>query len=218
MAAAVWVALFTAQVARAEAGGWETVSSGPLTVKTRVGKEAQVYEYLVEGVLAANAYDLQTALNNPARFPKFMPHVEETQVLIQTESMHRVYTRVNPPIGARRDFVTEVKVLERVKPDGSGTFRQTWRALPDAVPERDGVKRVRVNEGAWEISQDPSGGSRVSYRFRVNIGIWVPRFMADFANEKTIPQTVAAVVEEAERLRHERTSRTEAAAPPAQAR
>lgn len=210
VAAAVWVALGTVQVARADEGGWETVSSGALTIKTRAGKEAQVYEYLVEGVLAANAFDLQTALTNPERFPKFMPHVEETRVLHRSEGMHRVYTRVNPPVGSRRDFVTEVRVLERVKPDGTGTFRQTWRALPDAVPEHEGITRVRINEGSWEISPHPSGGSRVSYRFRVHPGMWVPRFLADLANEKAIPETVASVVKEAARLGRERRSSAEA--------
>ena len=209
VAAAVVVGLLTAQVARAEEGGWETVSTGQLTVKSRVASESRVYEYLVEGVIPANAFDLQTALSTPERFPKFMPHVEETQLLHRTDVMHRVYTRINPPVGQRRDMVTEVRVHERVKADGTGTFRQTWRALPDAVPERDGITRVRINEGSWEIAPDASGGSRVKYRFRVDPGIRVPRFIADMANEKTIPETVSAVVKEAKRLEHERTSRAQ---------
>ncbi len=211
VAAAVWVALGMAQVAHAEADGWEVVSTGALTVKSRLAKEALVYEYLVEGIILADAFDLQTALTNQERFPEFMPHVEQTQVLFDAEGTRRVYTRINPPIGARRDMVTEVRVHERIQPDGTGTFRQSWRALPDAIPQKDGVTRIRINEGAWELSADPSGHSRVKYRFRVHPGIKVPRFLSDLANKKAIPETVSALVGEAERVGRERRRRAEAA-------
>ena len=211
VAAAVGVALGVTQVAHAGGEDWELVSSGQLTVKSRLVEEAEVYEYLVEGIIEADAYDLQTALTNQERFPKFMPHVEHTQVLFDSEDTRRVYTRINPPVGSRRDMVTEVRVQERITPDGAGAFRQTWRALPDAVPQKDGVTRIRINEGAWEITPDPSGHSRVKYRFRVHPGIRVPRFLSDLANKKAIPETLSALVGEAERVGRERRSRADAA-------
>lgn len=179
---------------------WRTVLEGPLTVKTREVAGSDVHEYEVTGAMDAAVADVQSTLSDPERFVKFMPHVKESRILKREGQNDRVYTKVQPPVGDPRDYVTEVTLLESVKPDGSGTFRQKWRAVNDALPERDGVTRITVNEGSWEIT--PSNGGRQStiiYRFRVDPGGWVPGFVADMANKKAIPATIRAIEQEAKR-------------------
>lgn len=188
------------------ASTWETVVEGDLTVKKRSVAGSDVREYLVETVMNAKVGDIQEALCDTVRFPAFMPHVAETKVLETNSRIERVYTRVEPPVGGSRDYVAEVTVLERASEDGTGTFRQKWHALPDAIPERDGVKRIRVNEGSWHISSTREGHSKVVYRFRVDPGGWVPEFVIDLANRKTIPETLRAVEQEANRRARARST------------
>lgn len=190
----------------ASASPWETVVEGDLTVKKRSVAGSAVREYLVETVMDAKVGDIEEALCDATRFPAFMPHVAETRILETASRTERVYTRVEPPVGGSRDYVAEVVVLERASEDGTGTFRQKWHALPDAVPERDGVKRIRVNEGSWHISSTAEGHSKVVYRFRVDPGGWVPEFVIDLANRKTIPETLRAVEQEAKRRARARTT------------
>lgn len=189
---------------------WRTVVDGPISIKTREVPNSDVHEYLVEGVVDASTEDLQATLCDPGRFPRFMPHVTEAKVLEHLGSVDRVYTRIDPPIGGARDYITEVKVVQTVHEDGTGRFVQVWRALPDAIPTREGVTRIRINEGSWEITPREDGRSQVVYRFRVDPGGWVPDFIADLANKKAIPATVHAIEREAQRRGRARSRTAEA--------
>ncbi|MBX5481719.1 MAG: SRPBCC family protein [Myxococcaceae bacterium] len=184
---------------------WRTVLEGPVTIRTREVPGSDVHEYEVTGALDAPAFDLQATLTDPERFPKFMPHVTEARILDHAGNVDRVYTRIDPPMAAPRDYVTEVTLVESVRADGTGTFRQTWHALTDALPERSGVTRITINEGSWVITPTADGRkSRIVYRFRVDPGGWVPGFVADLANKKAIPETLRAIEREAQRRGRER--------------
>lgn len=183
---------------------WETVSSGAVTIQARSVAGSDVREYRVEAELSADAADLQATLCDPGRFPKFMPHVSEARVLDSAGNTSRVYTRVDPPVGGSRDYVTAVTVEQQIASDGTGVFKQTWRALPDALPDRTGVTRIRVNDGSWDIRASGDGRSKVTYRFRVDPGGWVPEFVAELANKKTIPEQMRAIEREAQRRGRER--------------
>lgn len=195
---------------------WETVVTGPLTVKTRDVRGSDIKEYLVEGEIDASVQDLQETLCDPERFAKFMPHVKEARLLERDGRTDQVYVLVEPPIGGSRDYVTEVRLLESVRQDGSGKFRQQWRALPKAVPERSGVTRITLNEGSWKIEPGADGRSRITYRFRVDPGGWVPSFVADMANKKAIPENVRAIESEAKRRGRERERSASAPLSPVQ--
>lgn len=178
---------------------WRTVMEEPLLIKTHDVPGSGVHEYLVEGVVNASVVDLQATLSDPEKFSSFMPHVTESRLLQRDGNTDRVYTKIEPPLGGPRDYVTEVVLVEAVHADGTGTFRQSWHALPDALPERNGVTRVKVNEGSWEIVANDNGGSKVIYRFQVDPGGWVPDFIAELANKKAIPATIRAIEREAQR-------------------
>lgn len=188
---------------------WETVSSGALTIQARTADGSDVREYQVEGELAADVVDLQETLCDPERFPDFMPHVSEARVLSRNGKTFRVYTRIDPPVGGSRDYVTDVTVVQEVAADGTGTFRQTWRALPNAFPARSGITRIRINDGSWHVRPAGEGRSKVTYRFRVDPGGWVPEFVAELANKKTIPEQLQAIEREAQRRARDRSQRAQ---------
>ena len=192
---------------------WETVMDGPLTIKTREVEGGGVHEYLVETELDVSVVDLQATLNDPERFPKFMPHVSEARVLDHEGNTDRVYTKIDPPVGGARDYITEVKVLQTARADGTGTFHQVWHATPEAIPERSGVTRVKLNEGSWVITGNDDGSSKVVYRFRVDPGGWVPDFIAELANKKAIPDTIHAIEKEAQRRARARSRTAQAQEP-----
>lgn len=208
----VVVGLAWAGVAGAE--DWETVLEAPFVVKTRSVPGSDVKEYLVEGKLDAHPADLQETLCDAPRFPGFMPHVKEARVLDGNGKVDFVYVRVEPPVGSSRDYVSKVVLLESVRPDGSGRFRQIWRAVPDRIPERRGIVRLKINEGSWEISPSGERQSHFVYRFRVDPGGWVPGFVREMANREAIPETLRAVEREAQRRARARGESARVSRPP----
>jgi hypothetical protein len=187
------------------AGEWDTVLDGAVVVRVRDVSGSAAKEYWVETVLKAEVAHLEAALCDPDHFSGFMPHVKESRTLRRSGERSVVYTRVEPPVGGSRDYVVEVDVLSRQA--SGGRFHQRWRALPDLLPARSGVVRLRVNEGSWDIAPLPQGLSQVTYRFRVDPGGWVPAFVSDLANKKAIPEVLRAVEREAQRRAERRAAR-----------
>lgn len=183
---------------------WETVSDKDgILVKNRPRPGASVTEVWAETVLNAPVKQLQEALLEINRFKDFMPHMAESRYLgppLEDGSRH-AYTRLNFPILNDRDYVVRVWVDEGTKPDGSGEFRQRWKAVPDRLPEREGCVRLRINDGSWHIRPIGDGSkSAVTYKFATDPGGIIPAFAAAAGNRDAVPDTLRALEKEA-RLR-----------------
>lgn len=217
---ALLLALTLAPWALAEAQ-WETVVQGPpITVKNRPRENSPVKEVWAEGEIAAPPQDIQAVLMNPDRFKHFMPNLKDCRSMGQPEAdgSTYVYTELTLPVVSSRDYVTQVWLDESVKPDGSGTFKNHWKAVPDKIPERKSLVRVRVNDGSWEVRPKGDGSkSHVVYKFAVDPGGWVPAFAANMGNSQAVPQTYQAVEKEAQRLMAIRLAKAKLAPPPAPA-
>ena len=207
-----------ASVAWAEAQ-WETVVQGPpITVKNRPRENSPVKEVWAEGEIAAPPQDIQAVLMNPDRFKHFMPNLKDCRSIGQPEADGStfVYTELTLPVVSSRDYVTQVWLDESVKPDGSGTFKNHWKAVPEKIPERKSLVRVKVNDGSWEVRAKGDGSkSHVVYKFAVDPGGWVPAFAANMGNSQAVPQTYQAVEKEAQRLAAIRLAKAKQAPPPA---
>jgi hypothetical protein len=184
-----------------DGGGWTEVSGPPMALRTRERAGSPVREVLVETELAASAWDLQQTLLQPGAFPRFMPYVKEARAEgpLGADGGQTVYNLVSLPLLGARDYVLRTYCEERVDASGAGAFRQHWRSAPDAVPRREGVSRLLVNEGHWDIRPLGPGRARVRYRFLVSPGGAIPGFAVDLANRTGVPGTLKAVEAEAQR-------------------
>ena len=77
--------------------------------------------------------------------------------------------------------------------DGTGVFAQRWRAQPDAIPERRGTVRLRLNEGSWRVEPRGEGRSHAVYRFTVDPAGSIPGFLANMGQKDGVVDTFRAV-------------------------
>lgn len=210
-AALVTLSCLLAAGARAEEpGAWETVLTGPITIKNRKFPGSQVREILAEGDLAAPVYDIEQTLMVVSRFKHFMPYLKDCREISerQPDDSVYVYTLIDLPVVGRRDYVVRTWLKETSTPEG-GTFRNEWKAFPDHLPRRNGISRVELNEGGWVVTPGENGKSHAVYRFVVDPGGWVPAFAVNMANQQGVAETFKAVEKEARRRRDERMAKAQ---------
>jgi hypothetical protein len=199
-AALCGLSLLAALPARAADGDWQTVATGAITVKSRIRPGSSVKELWAEGAIDAPVQDIQSALMDPEAMPKFMPYVKEGRFVgpPREDGSRIVYTRLDLPVVAPRDYVLKVNLDQGTAPDGSGEFKNRWVATND-LPERANIVRLHVNEGSWHVTALANGKSWAVYKFNVDPGGWIPTFAADMGNKSGVADTYKAVEKEARR-------------------
>lgn len=205
------VCLLAAGARAEDEAKWETVLTGPITIKNRKFPGSQVREILAEGEIAAPVYDVEQTLMVVARFKHFMPYLKDCREIseLQPDNSVYVYTLIDLPVVGKRDYVVRTWLRESSTPQG-GTFRNEWKAFPDHLPRRNGISRVALNEGGWVVTPKGDGAkSHAVYRFVVDPGGWVPAFAVNMANQQGVAETFKAVEKEAQRRRDERLAQPE---------
>jgi hypothetical protein len=195
----MWVSA-TAPAALA-ADGWEVVTESPYLVKTRPLPNSDIQEVWAEGVIDAPVREIQETLMDPDTFSRFMPYVKEGRHIREPlpDGSRYVYVRLQLPMVTSRDYVTRVWLLKGVNPDGTGEFENKWVAVPDLLPARSNVVRLKFNQGGWKVTPRPDGKAYAVYRFSVDPGGSVPAFAANMGNRSGVPDTFKAVEGEAKR-------------------
>lgn len=182
---------------------WETVVTGPITVKNRARPNSNIKEVWAEGDIDAPPLDVQNTLLAVDRFRDFMPNTKAARTLGKhnPDGSYYAYFELDLPVVTSRDYIIQVWNDELVKPDGSGQFRQHWTAVPNHLPKRKNLVRLETDDGSWHITpKDDGKKSHVVYKFAVDPGGWVPAFAANLGNEQAVPQTFTSVEKEARRL------------------
>lgn len=207
-------ALLGGSQAHADEAGWETNSTGSVTIKSRERPGTNLKEVWAEGDLDATVQDIQTVQMTPSRFPSFMPNVKMSRQIGKPEADGSVYvhTELALPVVQGRDYIVRVWLDEGVKPDGSGTFKNRWSAVPDKLPERSNLVRVKVNDGSWVVTPTADGKkSHVVYRFAFDPGGWIPAAAGSWGNREGVMKTFEATEKEANRLKAEREKKAASA-------
>jgi hypothetical protein len=194
--------------------GWKTVEDDDVVIKVRNRPDGVGREVWAEGDVAANAYDIQTALKDGASFRQWMPYVKESRLVSQGEDGSRVmYAKLSFPIVDPRDYVVHIVDEQTVSADGTGEYVQRWKQTEGAVPERRGVVRLKYNEGTWRVTPKGEGKARVVYKFSVDPGGSVPTWLANMGQTDGVEDVYKALAKRAKRLGEER--RKAPPAPPA---
>lgn len=204
MRAVILLSFVVSGAAVAEEAAWETVVTGPVTVKNRAIKGSPLKEVWAEGEVNAPIVDVQDALMNVGRLKSFMPYMQDARVIkeLPDEQSVMVYTLIDLPIVGKRDYVTQL--WHPQKTDGTGPFEAKWVARPKFLPERSGVIRLQVNDGMWFATPKEGGKTWLVHKFAVDPGGWIPAFAANMGNEKGVTDTYKNVEKEAQKRMKER--------------
>jgi hypothetical protein len=180
--------------------GWDEITDGAIRVRTRDVPGTDNKEVWAEGQLNAPAHSIQETLLDEKSQPSFMPYLKMSLPFDQApDGTHLLYSRIDPPVVAPRDYVVRVHLDEQLAADGSGEFRSHWELVDGRVRERNNVVRLHANSGGWEVKALPSGQSWFSYRFVADPGGGIPGFIEKSANRKGVLASLRAVEKEAQR-------------------
>lgn len=151
------------------------------------------YSLTVVAVVDAPALAVRHTLLHICDFKDSYAYMKECVVFNVQDSQAWSYARVNPPVLDPRDYISRRTVVEDLKPDGTGALRIVYqhdhRAGP---PVREGIIRVEVNEGHWELV--PEGDkTRITYALTLNPGGVVPLWMARLAARRAAPAQLESI-------------------------
>jgi hypothetical protein len=198
----------------ASEAAWTTVVTGLVTVKNRSIPGSPIKEVWAEGLVNAPLLDVQDALTNIPRLKSFMPYMKDCRVIraMPEDQSVLLYTMIDLPVVGKRDYVTQLWQPQTAKADGTGVFEARWVARPAVIPERNGIIRLKTNDGMWLATAREGGKTWLVHRFAVDPGGWVPAFAANMGNEKGVTDTFRNVELEAQKRMKERIAAQAAAA------
>jgi uncharacterized membrane protein len=127
-------------------------------------------------------------------YPKFMPYVKEAKLVKQISDSELItYAMLSPPLVDDRDYAISVKKTVGADSNG-GIYKSEWKSVPDAVPAREDIVRVKLNTGSWTMEPIDGGKrTRVTYALLTHPGGSIPQFIANKSNTVAIPDLFKAV-------------------------
>jgi len=182
--------------------GWVEVSNTPkLKVYCRSRPGTSIKEYQVAGIIAAPNWVVENVLADAESYPQFMPCVAECKILKRDPSGYVSYQRISAPMISDRDYVLRIRVDERHSATGT-TYIRHWGVEPkNAVPERSGVVRIKINDGSWTL--EPLGDeTKATYCIYSDPGGAIPATLLNLANRSTLPKVFAAVEKRAQQKQY----------------
>ena len=208
--------VLAAGVAQAADAAWETVEDEDPVIKVRTRTDGVGKDVWAEKDVEAGAVDVQAALMDSGSFRLWMPYVKEPRVLSTNPDGSRVaYAKLNFPIVDARDYTIAVVDEKKLAEDGTGEYVQSWKVVEGALPERKDVVRLKYNEGTWQVTPKGESKAHITYKFSVDPGGSVPKWLASFGQKDGVKDTLKAVQERAQKLGEERKKAAKLAAPKA---
>lgn len=179
-----------------------------------------------EGTMAAPAWAVREVVLAPSRFEGVMPYLAEERVLSVARCAPGatalpgcksavVYDRFSPPVVGDREGAIRVDLLEDALAAG-GVFREAFALVPGG-PSRPGAVRMVADRGGWLLRAD-GGRTRFVYEIATDPGGLVPRWLADRANRRSVPDMIAAVERAAASLARQRAAAPQVHAEPGEGR
>jgi hypothetical protein len=201
MTAAIVLPLMTLLAAAPEEGpGWkEAARTEGITVYTRIPEGSDVGEVRAHGMIDAPPMAVWKAIRDYNNYKKTMPFTEESRILEEKDEGKVIYfySVINAPLVSRRDYV--IKLVDESKwEDGSGYLKVTWTSAADKIPAKDGMVRVKVNQGYWKLEPREGGAkTQATYYVLTDPGGSLPKFIVNQANNNAVPDVFKAVRKQA---------------------
>ncbi|MHB8879785.1 MAG: SRPBCC family protein, partial [Myxococcaceae bacterium] len=120
---------------------------------------------------------------------------EEAKVL-SSEGGDKViifYSVINAPLVDRRDYC--IRILDESNwADPKATLKVSWKASDKCIPEKEGLVRVKINDGYWTLAPRDNGTKTfATYYVFTDPGGSIPKWIANKANSTAVPNVFEAI-------------------------
>ncbi|GEM_PF-723477 len=198
---AVLILLLSANSSRAQIersrdsdAGWVlSAHESGVTIYSRTRAGSPIKEFKAVGEIGAPTRAVQSVLDDVDAYTRFMPYVIECRVISRDAVSIVSYQRISPPFCTDRDYTIRVS-HETLRAPGGPAFRTSWQLANALGPaERNGVIRVKTNEGSWYLEPSGENSTRATYRIYTDSGGSLPGFLANKANQIGIGKLFEAI-------------------------
>jgi hypothetical protein len=173
-----------------------------ILVMARTPEGGAVSEVKATALVDAPPHEVWRVIRDYPNYTKTMPFTEESRVLASEQEGKVVifYCLVNAPLVDKRDFIIRIRDESDWK-EGQGFLKATWSVATEGVPPaREGVVRVKLNNGYWLLEPREEGKKTfVTYYLYTDPGGALPKWIADRANKTSVPDVLRAVRKHATR-------------------
>jgi len=204
--------------AKAEAK-WEVkAQSKGVTVHSRPKEGSDIKELKTTGDIDSPPHAVFRVLTDLERYTDTMPYTEEAKVLSKEEQDGKVkawhfYSLINAPLASRRDYTIRIADQSDWK-DGKGYLKTYWNVSDKGPAPKDGVVRVKINEGSWILEPIENGTkTRATYYLFTDPGGSLPTWIANKANSSALPDIFEALRKLAKEPRYANPAAAPAPAP-----
>ncbi len=185
-------------VVHAAEGQWEEAASSDiegrkLKVYAREKEGSDVKETRGIGSFAAAPWIIKNVIDDVGHYKDFMPYTKESLVVKQGDGFIISYQRVSTPVVEDRDY--NIKIIDESREDAAGKviWKNRWTVTSGGVPVKDGVTRISLNDGYWQLEDAADGGTKVTYYVNTNPGGGLPSFVVNMANSTAVGELFKAV-------------------------
>jgi len=180
---------------------WQQVTRDDgITVQARTPEGGAVSEVKATALVDAPPHDVWRVIRDYTNYTKTMPYTDESRVLASEQDGKVIvfYCLVNAPLVDKRDFIIRIRDESDWK-EGKGFLKTAWTVTTEGAPaEREGVVRVKLNNGYWLLEPREEGKKTfVTYYLYTDPGGSLPKWIADKANKTSVPDVLRAVRKEA---------------------
>ncbi len=215
-ALALTATLLTATATQAASDGWEVASKkGGLTISSRSKAGTDVKEVKAVGSFDAPPWVVKNVVDDVAHYKDFMPYTMESTVFAKRAGSQDCYQLLKMPFISDRDYVIRVRDQSKVGPDGKVVYKNAWSPTTGGPPVKEGVVRLAINEGYWQLEEAEGGKTKATYYVYTDPGGSLPSWAVNAANTQAIPELFAAVAERAKDPQYQTAPPPIAAAPAA---
>ena len=182
----------TAALALPNPNPWQEVRRGEdLRIWARAVPDSSLREVKAEAIIDASLERVWRTLGDLDHYTDFMPYVVEARKVAQNDTEHFEYYRLDPPLVAQRDYTVAVTT---VQDNDKGEYVRSWRvANQEGPPPRKDAVRLAFCDGSWTVQRLSPRQSRLSYWLHADPGGAIPNWIANRANNQSLPALFEAV-------------------------
>ena len=153
-------------------------------------RKSKLIRIAAEGTFDVPPARVRKALLSYSRHRGTIARVSESRVLSRGMSYLLVYQRLDLPVISDRDFT----LLVRWGSD-DGVLWTSFRTLNSRGPApQRGAVRMKTHRGSWQLKPIRGGrGTRARYMVTMDLGGWMPSWMARSGTSKEIPGLFRAI-------------------------
>ncbi len=160
---------------------WNLVKNAQgIEVFTRENPNSNFNAFRAKMTIASSVEEVEYILKNLDKYKDVFPDTEELKILKRLgDNKHIQYSHTKAPWPVSdRDGVFEVS-FKTAPSDGS--LYSSAHALPDYIPEKDGIVRIQKSNSSWTVTPKSEGKIQIIYEVEAEPGGSIPDWLANSA-------------------------------------